>query len=79
MSSAQNSPFVRSLPTTGQRLPRKSYSGPCMTKKNSIPEDRRFNKATPSGEFWMQVDNPAALEVLKLGQVFYIDMIPVPA
>ncbi len=45
----------------------------------SIPEDRRFARATPSGEFTMFVDNPAALEQLKLGQDFYIDLTPVPA
>lgn len=40
----------------------------------SIPEDKRFCKATPSGEFWMQIDNPAAAEQLKLGKAFYIDL-----
>lgn len=40
----------------------------------SIPEDQRFAKSTPSGEFWMQIDNPAASEQLKLGKTFYIDL-----
>lgn len=43
----------------------------------TIPEDRRFCEATPSGKFAMRVDNPRALEELRLGRVFYIDMVPV--
>ncbi len=43
----------------------------------SIPEDRRFAMATPSGSFEMVVDNPAALAQLKLGQTFYLDLTPV--
>lgn len=39
----------------------------------SIPEDQRFYKATPSGEFIMQVNNPVALEALKLGKYYYVD------
>ena len=45
----------------------------------SLPEDRRFAKYTPTGEFTMQVDNPAVLEKLKLGEDYYIDFSPVPA
>lgn len=45
----------------------------------SIPEDRRFAQATPSGTFTMQVDNPAAAEQLELGKFFYIDLTPVEA
>jgi hypothetical protein len=44
----------------------------------SIPEDQRYSKATPSGELKMYVDNPAALEQLKLGQDYYLDFTPVP-
>jgi hypothetical protein len=44
---------------------------------SSIPEDQRFAKATPSGEFWMQVDNPAAIDALPLGHTFYVDFTPV--
>lgn len=40
----------------------------------SIPEDQRFAQATPSGEFRMQVDNPAALEKLELGKFYYFDI-----
>lgn len=42
----------------------------------TIPEDQRFSKATPNGEFWMQVDNPAAAAQLELGKTYYIDLTP---
>lgn len=45
---------------------------------NTLPEDQRFCKATPSGEFWMQVDNPAALAELQLGKFYYLDLTEVP-
>lgn len=45
----------------------------------SIPEDRSFTKATPNGQITMQVDNPAALEQLKLGEYYYVDFTPVPS
>jgi hypothetical protein len=45
----------------------------------TIPEDQRFAQATPSGEFWMQVDNPAAAEALELGKTYYIDLTPADA
>lgn len=45
----------------------------------SLPEDQRFSKYTPNGEFRMQVDNPAALEQLTLGGDYYVDFSPVPA
>jgi hypothetical protein len=41
---------------------------------DSIPEDRRFSKATPSGEFRMFIDNPAAEQFFELGQPYYIDI-----
>lgn len=44
----------------------------------SIPEDRRFQKATPWGEFSMHIDNPAVLEQLKIGKAYYFDMDEVP-
>lgn len=43
---------------------------------SSIPEDRRFEKATPSGHCEMQIDNPAALEQFELGKDYYIDFTP---
>ncbi len=44
----------------------------------SIDEDRRFSKATPSGEITMYVDNPPAAAALIEGQTFYVDFTPVP-
>lgn len=44
----------------------------------SIPEDQRFEKATPSGSLEMTVTNPAALDQLALGETFYVDFTPVP-
>lgn len=45
---------------------------------DSIPEDRRFAKATPSAELTMQVNNPAAIALLTLGDSYYVDFSPVP-
>lgn len=44
----------------------------------TIPEDQRFQKATPSGFAEFQIDNPAALEQFNLGQSYYIDFVPAP-
>lgn len=43
----------------------------------SIPDDRRFSDATPSGRMEMFVNNPAAIEQLPLGAKFYVDFTPV--
>ena len=43
-----------------------------------IPEDQRFQKATPSASAEFQIDNPTALEQFKLGQQYYVDFSPVP-
>lgn len=43
-----------------------------------IPEDVRFSRATPSGNFEMHVDNPAALAQLKLGEKYYVDFTVAP-
>jgi hypothetical protein len=43
----------------------------------SIPEDQRFQKATPSGSISMQIDNPAALEQFGLGKAFYLNFEPI--
>ena len=45
---------------------------------NTIPEDQRFQKATPSGFCELSIDNPAALEQFKLGDAYYVDFSPVP-
>ncbi len=44
---------------------------------STIPEDRRFAQATPSGRFEMQVDNPSALAAFELGKYYYFDATPV--
>jgi hypothetical protein len=44
----------------------------------TIEEDQRFSKATPSGELTMYVDNPSALEQLKLGEDYYLDFTLAP-
>ena len=45
----------------------------------SIPEDQRFQKATPSGHIEMQIDNPPVAEFFEqsLGKQFYVDFTPV--
>ena len=45
----------------------------------SLPEDVRFQKFSPWGEFTQHVDNPAALAELTLGGFYYFDINPVPA
>lgn len=48
------------------------------TYDSTIPEDQRFQKATPYGQFEMTVDNPAALAQFELGKAYYFDATPVP-
>lgn len=43
---------------------------------NSIPEDQRFQKATPSGSCELQIDNPRAVEQFVLGNDYYVDFSP---
>ncbi len=43
----------------------------------SVPEDRRFAQATPTAELSMYVNNPLAIEALKLGKYFYLDFTPI--
>ncbi len=45
----------------------------------SIPEDQRFAKASPSGEFSICVDNPAAQSQFTVGKFYYFDATEVPA
>ena len=40
----------------------------------SIEEDRRFQKATPTGHAEMRVDNPTALAFFTLGRQYYFDI-----
>ena len=39
----------------------------------TIEEDKRYAKATPSGELSMQVDNPPAAAFFELGKTYYLD------
>lgn len=45
---------------------------------SSLPEDKRFAEATPSGDLSMTVTNPGALQHLKAGAIFYLDFVPAP-
>jgi len=58
------------MPGTMRRLKFQAVYDP------SVPEDQRFQKATPWGEFSMNVDNPAALEQFELGKAYYFDASP---
>jgi len=40
---------------------------------STIPEDRRFQQATPWGQIKITIDNPAAKAFFKLGKYFYAD------
>lgn len=42
----------------------------------SIPEDRRFSEATPSGSLTMYVNNPAAIAQFEIGKSYYLDFTP---
>jgi len=42
----------------------------------SIPEDQRFQEATPSGTFEMLCTNPAANAQFELGKSYYFDITP---
>ena len=41
---------------------------------STIPEDQRFQKATPSGVFEMMCTNPTALAQFELGKAYYFDI-----
>ena len=40
---------------------------------SDIPEDQRFQKATPWGEITMNVDNPAVFDHFEIGKSYYAD------
>lgn len=42
-------------------------------------ENKRFTKATPSGQLWMTIDNPAAAVQFKPGRSYYLDVSEAPA
>lgn len=62
-------------PTEGQSTKYLNFN---CTYDASLPEDQRFQKATPNGSAKFQVDNPAALEQFVPGQAYYVDFTPVP-
>lgn len=43
----------------------------------TIPEDVKFNKASPSAEFSIYVDNPAAAAKFEAGHSYFFDAVPV--
>lgn len=45
----------------------------------TIPEDQRFAKMSPSGEFNILVNNPAVFDQFEIGKYYYFDTIPVEA
>lgn len=45
---------------------------------SSIPEDQRFQKATPTGYCELQIDNPAALAQFTVGKAYYLDFTEAP-
>jgi hypothetical protein len=49
----------------------------CVYDPKLAQEDIGFQKATPSGEVRLQIDNPKALEQLVIGASYYFDMIRV--
>ena len=40
----------------------------------SIPEDKRFMEATPTGELKFYVSNPTVVDSFKIGENYYIDL-----
>jgi len=43
---------------------------------NTIPEDKKFQQATPTGMAQFTIDNPAAIEQLVIGKTYYFDISP---
>lgn len=39
-------------------------------------ENSKFWQASPSGELWMQINNPAGAEVFEIGREYYVDFTP---
>lgn len=70
--------------TTKEEWPRSAgtttivHMSPVQGKDGEYGENERFHSATPSGALTMQVDNPAALEQFKPGQMYYLDFVPAP-
>jgi hypothetical protein len=49
----------------------------CAYDQKICEEDSGFQKATPSGLVYLEIDNPKALAQLTLGAFYYFDMIPI--
>lgn len=45
----------------------------------SIPEDQRFQAATPNATAEFYIDNPAAIEQFTLGGDYYVTFTPAPS
>jgi len=45
---------------------------------STLPEDQKFQKATPFANAEFQIDNPPAIDQLVPGQDYYFDISPVP-
>lgn len=45
---------------------------------SSIPEDQRFQQATPNASAEFLIDNPSALAQFKIGDAYYVDFSPIP-
>ena len=60
-----------------QKVAKCSYGGSEITLSavydQTIPEDQRYAKATPSATFQMYVNNPPAEEFFELGKYVYCD------
>lgn len=44
---------------------------------DTIPENKRFAQATPSGSLEMHVNNPSAEQEMQVDRTFYVDFTPV--
>ncbi|MGI8333495.1 hypothetical protein ACRYCC_26380 [Actinomadura scrupuli] len=69
-------------PDTRKNVPSGEFTWPRTYRfqaeyDQSVPEDQRYARYTPSGELRIQVDNPAVVFVP--GQQYYLDFTPVEA
>lgn len=73
--------MVRALVHLDSITPHEGY--PTKTLKfsarydDTIPEHKRFQKATPSGHIELNVDNPDAIVHFEPGKHYYVDFSPV--
>ena len=52
----------------------KDYLFGCEYDEKLIKEDVTFSKWTPSGEFKVNVNNPAVHEQMEVGKTYYFDI-----